>query len=267
MKEINYLALGVVIGIAATCAMLDRAPAVEAVPAVAAIESEVGVDPTIPQDAETGGTAAPENSDATAPAAAVEPTSDAPAAAPLQPEPSIPLLPGLEAGPSLRDAIHDYERQYGVRWFVSGMTEQQHLIQTHGWHADQLVGLTEDELHLLHGASHTGRLNPRDFAVDGMAENRPSIASKSSDAKGHDAVDDSRVKVRILSPATWDCPHCPGHRDQDWKAAGIDAEFVKQDGLPRYPCTEWTDSRGVTRRLYGRRTPQAVLWSYKKTIE
>lgn len=71
--------------------------------------------------------------------------------------------------------------------------------------------------------------------------------------------------VTIISPATWDCPHCPGHRDQDWNSAGIKVTFEKRDGLAAYPCTEWVDSRGVTRRLWGRWTPQQVRWSWERT--
>lgn len=73
----------------------------------------------------------------------------------------------------------------------------------------------------------------------------------------------SRLKVTILSPATWDCPHCPGHRNQDW--SGFDATFEKRDGLRAYPCTEWIDSRGVKRQLFGRYTPDQVRWSMEQT--
>lgn len=72
-----------------------------------------------------------------------------------------------------------------------------------------------------------------------------------------------KPKIRILSPATWDCGHCPGHQNQDW--SGFDVTFEKRDGLPSYPATEWVDARGVTRRLYGQRTPAQVLWSWKAT--
>lgn len=172
-------------------------------------------------------------------------TTDAPADSGVEPPPTV--VPP-ESVPSLREAIEDYRRTYGIRWFVTqGEPEPQHLMHVHGWTAEQIAGLTDDELHLLHGASHEGKLHPEDF-LGGAASS---------------AVAPGKPKLRITSPATWDCPHCPGHRDQDW--SGFEVEFVKRDGLPRYPCTEWTDSRGVIRRLYGKRTPAQVRWSWERT--
>lgn len=73
-----------------------------------------------------------------------------------------------------------------------------------------------------------------------------------------------KPSITIVSPATWDCQYCPGHRAQDW--SDFNVTFEQRDGLPSYPCTEWTDNRGVIRRLYGKRTPSQVMWSYRETM-
>lgn len=72
-----------------------------------------------------------------------------------------------------------------------------------------------------------------------------------------------KPKITIVCPATWECVHCPGHREQDW--SGFEVTFVKDDRRAKFPCTEWTDSRGVVRRLYGKYTPKQVMWSYRKS--
>jgi hypothetical protein len=74
----------------------------------------------------------------------------------------------------------------------------------------------------------------------------------------------NKPAIRIISPATWDCTHCPGMLAQDW--SGFDMQPDRRDGLPGYPCTEWTDKRGVIRRLYGKYTPGQVAWSYRETM-
>ena len=73
----------------------------------------------------------------------------------------------------------------------------------------------------------------------------------------------SLPELKIVSPATWDCPHCPAMRNQDW--SGFAVTFEKRDGLSAYPCAEWVDSRGVTRRLYGKYSPDQVRWSMRQT--
>lgn len=77
------------------------------------------------------------------------------------------------------------------------------------------------------------------------------------------AAPSSKPKVTLVSPATWDCTHCPTHRNQDW--SDFEVTHEKRDGLSSYPCTEWTDKRGVVRRLYGLRKPSQVMWSWKAT--
>ena len=170
-------------------------------------------------------------------------------------EPPSPVVPP-ESTSSLREAIEEYRRTNGTRWFVvQGLPERDHLVVEHGWTHEQIAGLTDDELHLLHGMSHTGRVNPKDF----LCGKAPAVSVMPASAGVH--------HITIISPATWDCPVCPGHRNQDWSAAGFDMTPVNMDGLPRYPCTEWTDSRGVIRRLYGKRTPAQVRWSYDRTMQ
>lgn len=89
------------------------------------------------------------------------------------------------------------------------------------------------------------------------------IAARLSKAKAAVAPAQARPKISIISPATWDCPSCPAHRDQDW--SDFDVTFKARDGLRAYPCTEWTDPRGVVRRLYGHYTPAQVRWSWERT--
>ncbi len=151
---------------------------------------------------------------------------------------------------SLREAIHEYKRKYGIRWYVSGMTEQQHLVQTHGWTQEQISGLTEDELHLLHGASHEGKINPTDFArgTPGAAVHTPTVPGK------------PRLKIRT---APFPCPPCNDVKGYDWSE--FDVTWETGGAVNGYPEFVWTDKRGVTRLLNGRRTPKQVRWSWERT--
>lgn len=203
-------------------------------------------------------------------------------AADIAPAPSVetpPSVAGVESSPaippaadevtetpkptakSLRDAIRDYRQSGGVRYYVKGKTDAQHLTQDHGWTQQQIAGLSGDELQFLHGATHVGAIKPGDFpnVVAGTPTVTPFTPAESPSSVGGS----TRPKIRIISPATWDCGYCPGHRNQDWSA--FDATFEKRDGLPSYPATEWVDARGVTRRLYGQRTPNQVRWSWERT--
>lgn len=74
---------------------------------------------------------------------------------------------------------------------------------------------------------------------------------------------DTRPALKIISPATWECVYCPRYMGQDWSQ--FNATKERRDGLPSYPCAEWTDKRGVTRRLYGAYTPSQVKWSMDQT--
>ncbi|MCP6756473.1 hypothetical protein NL533_33100, partial [Klebsiella pneumoniae] len=84
-------------------------------------------------------------------------------------------------------------RTNGTRWYVTqGEPEPEHLIHVHGWTAEQLRVLTDDELHLLHGMSHTGLVNPKDYVVSVDAQ----PAAVASEAVAGDPL-------KIISPATW----------------------------------------------------------------
>lgn len=74
---------------------------------------------------------------------------------------------------------------------------------------------------------------------------------------------DTKPALTIISPASWECVHCPGYVAQDWSQ--FNATKERRDGLPSYPCAEWTDKRGVIRRLYGAYTPSQVMWSWERT--
>lgn len=59
------------------------------------------------------------------------------------------------ATPSLRGAIAGYRAAGGQRWIVHGEDLRSHLMREHRYAADQLAGLTAEELELLHGWVHT----------------------------------------------------------------------------------------------------------------
>ena len=77
---------------------------------------------------------------------------------PLNPESRIPNPP------SLRDRIAEYRTGGGGIVGVRGMTITMHMLRDHGWSESQLAGLSADELHLLHGMQHAGRIDPQEFS-------------------------------------------------------------------------------------------------------
>jgi hypothetical protein len=68
--------------------------------------------------------------------------------------------------PALRDRIANYRARGGGIVGVRGMTITTHMLRDHGWSESQLAGLSADELYLLHGMQHAGRINPQEFAVE-----------------------------------------------------------------------------------------------------
>lgn len=241
MRGFNQIAFGIVIGITAAVVFIPNAPPPADVPYV---------DPLPPQETAPVVDLVPAHEAKAEPAIGVPETAEA-AQADSGVESSPNAIPP-ESVPSLKDAIRAYRDSYGVRWFVYGQTEQQHLVQTHGWKPEQLVGLTEDELHLLHGASHTGRLNPADFAAV-----QPGVADKGAAAPG-----DSRPKITIHM-APFHCPACNTMKGYDW--SGFDVTWETGGARKGYPEASWTDKRGWRRSTSGLHTPEQVRRVWEQT--
>lgn len=105
----------------------------------------------------------------------------------------------------------------------------------------------------------------------------PGVAVETSPSS--EAATPSKPKLTIILPKTWvdaetglqrpyrdgDCVFCGPHKQQDWSQFEVTHE--QRDNVDAYPCTEWTDKRGVIRRLYGLRKPSAVMWSYRETMK
>lgn len=71
----------------------------------------------------------------------------------------------IEVQPPLRQRIDDYLAAGGGIVGVRDMTITTHMLRDHGWTAEQLAGLTEDELFALHGMQHAGLVEPTDVAT------------------------------------------------------------------------------------------------------
>ena len=93
---------------------------------------------------------------------------------------------------SLRDRIADYRAGGGGTVGVRGMTIETHLRRDHGWRPSQLEGLCADELYLLHGMQHGGRIDPRDAGSDAAGGGGDGYAVRQSGRTAYWTVDGVR---------------------------------------------------------------------------
>ena len=96
-----------------------------------------------------------------------------------------PALPGS----SLREQIAAYRAAGGGTIGVRGMTITTHMLRDHGWSPKQLSGLSADELYLLHGMQHAGRIRPNE------------VSRRTEDATAADA--ESYPVTQIGATAYW----------------------------------------------------------------
>lgn len=143
--------------------------------------------------------------------------SSEPSPAVVTPQPPAATDPSGPGVQTLRERIAAYRDSGGQPWYVSGMTDAQHLVNDHGWSASELRGLTVAELQLLHGASHTGRIQP------GTVKQSLTVAD---------------AEIVVYSPASFQCPACNA-----WKSVtipGVEIKHVRKDwsGWRSYPVVK-----------------------------
>lgn len=171
------------------------------------------------------------------------------------------LSTGTEA-PSLKAAIAKYIDGYGRRYYVRGKSDSQHLIEDHGWTAEQIRGLTLDEIQYLHGATHQGRIKPEDF--DNVAVSHAAPFSRGESVGPRSPGADNKPAITI-AVAPFHCPPCNQLKTFDW--SGFDVTWKTGGAVSAFPEISWTDKRGTKRILTGAYTPNRVRWSYNRTME
>ena len=169
--------------------------------------------------------------------------------------------PAHTGAPSdLRSAIRAYRDSGGVRYYVRGKSDSQHLTQDHGWSAEQIRGLGLDELQFLHGATHTGKIQPNLFvAAPGSA-----APFTPADATPRPSGADTKPAITI-TVAPFHCPPCNQLKRMDWK--DFDVTWKTGGNVRAYPEISWTDKRGTKRTLTGAYSPWRVRWSYDRTMD
>lgn len=183
-----------------------------------------------------------------APQAAESPLQDANA------DTAGPVSAQKAASVSLKQAIAAYRRNGGVRYFVRGKTDAQHVVEDHGWTYAQIRGLTHDEIQYLHGASHTGKLQPSSF---GAPVERPAGAPPSP------AGSDSRPRLTI-TVAPFHCPPCNQVKRMDW--SGFDVDWRTGGHVERgYPEISWRDESGKKWWKAGAYRPDQIMGLVERT--
>lgn len=181
-------------------------------------------------------------------------------------------VPGTDAPEStaadLRAAIREYRASGGQRYYVRGKTDWQHLTQDHGWTAEQIRGLGLDELQFLHGATHTGAIQPEQFVAANrnaapFAPETVSLPSPGADNKPENKPENKPSITITVAP--FHCPPCNQLKRMDW--SGFDVTWKTGGSVQAYPEISWTDKRGTKRFLTGAYSPWRVKWSHDRTMD
>jgi len=150
------------------------------------------------------------------------------------------------AASDLRSAIKSYRESGGVRYFVRGKSDWRHLIEDHGWKAEQIRGLGLDELQFLHGATHTGRINPSNYvAVTPSAPFTPEAVSLPPSGA------DTKPVVKCFTQAN--CKSCRNSEKHDWSSEEFTVTHTDKapDWVEAFPCYYWQAKSGRWKYYYG----------------